>query len=111
MKKMENRKNDVLRNRIQRDYETTVKKVAKLNIAETTNIVNDRPKTPHSKKLNLTKPHLEKLHFKKEANKEVTKEVKKEVKKAANKEFVCPQCNKVYKTRRGVITHIKKCIK
>ena len=103
-------KNDELRFRIKRDYDG---KTPKLDVAGFEKTEQPpRPKTPHVKKLKSRQ---------KQKQKQKQKSRVKETKKTENAPaplapvavkpvFTCPNCDKPYKTRRGAVAHVKKCI-
>jgi hypothetical protein len=117
-----------LRERIRKGVEGDVKtltiKTKDLKLSDEKNRkIADRPKTPHIPAVKKRRGRKKTLPGQSENNslhlKDETRQTLPQKENIHDKEipplrppteFYCPQCNKKYKTRRGIIKHIKKCI-
>jgi hypothetical protein len=111
--------NDSLRFRIKRDYDDK-----KLEDAVIVPKKMERPSTPRVKKskpMKDTKERTTPAPKEKKHERQSAPMVLKPKRLKENKTgeqiveppravFTCPKCDKPYKTRRGAVTHVKKCI-
>ena len=91
-----------LRCRIRDDYDD--RKNPDLN-QPTTNNITQRPKTPCARKKKLTVEIKEK-----EVKKTQPVKVENPGPSQVNRVFICPKCDKSYKSRRGVLKHVPGCL-